>query len=328
MIVHIPVMLEEVLSSLTIKGDDIIVDCTLGEGGHAAAFLERLKGGVLIGIEQDEEILSRACELLKPFGERFIPVHDNFFNIKKIVKGLFPDGIDKVFFDLGISMYHIAKSGRGFSFSRSEPLDMRLDMAKTLTACDVINKFDKKKLAEIIWAYGEEVLANRIAAFIVSERKRKPITTSTELADIVKRAVPRKLWPRKIHPATKTFQAIRIFVNDELEVLEKALRDGIDILRTGGRICVISFHSLEDRIVKTVFQELERGCHCPPDFPVCVCGGKRIIKVLSKKPRFPGEEELKRNPSSRSARLRFALKLDNQEANIDGILQKERAFGT
>jgi len=328
MIVHKPVMLEEVLSSLAITSSDVVVDCTLGEGGHAAAFLERLNKGVLVGIEQDEEILSRACERLKPFGERFIPVHDNFFNIKKIVEGLFPAGVDKVFFDLGISMYHITKSGRGFSFSRSEPLDMRLDLSKTLTACDVVNRFDKKKLAEIIWAYGEEVLANRIAAFIVNERSRKPITTSTELADIVKRAVPRKLWPRKIHPATKTFQAIRIFVNDELEVLEKALRDGIDILKPGGRICVISFHSLEDRIVKTVFQELDRGCHCPPDFPVCVCGGKKVIKVLSKKPCIPGEEELRRNPSSRSARLRFALKLDDQEASIDGVLQKERAFGT
>ncbi len=316
---HKPVMLEQVLDSLDIRGDDIVVDCTLGEGGHASAFLHRLNRGSLVGIEQDEEIFGRACERLKDFGEMFIPVRDNFSNLKRIIGGIFPDGVDKIFFDLGISMYHIKISGRGFSFSRSEPLDMRLDMAKSLKAYDVVNRFDWKKLSEIIWAYGEERHANRIARGIVNERKKKPITTSTELADIVKREIPRKLWPRNIHPATKTFQAIRVFVNDEIEILEKALRDGIDVLKPRGRICVISFHSLEDRIVKTVFSDLGRGCNCPPDFPVCVCGGRRVIKVLSRKPFLPGEDELTKNPASRSARLRFAVKLDEQSSHQNAV---------
>jgi 16S rRNA (cytosine1402-N4)-methyltransferase len=224
--------------------------------------------------------------------------------------------VDKIFFDLGISMYHIRESGRGFSFGQAEPLDMRLDTSKPLSAKDVVNRFNRKKLTEIIWAYGEERFSNRIAHYIVTERAKKPITTSSDLADIVMRAVPKKFWPRNIHPATKTFQAIRIFVNDEIEILERAVREGIDMLRPGGRICIISFHSLEDRIVKSVFRDLNRGCTCPPDFPVCVCGGKRLIKVLTKKPLQPDEHEIERNPASRSAKLRCAMKLNTGEPSI------------
>jgi 16S rRNA (cytosine1402-N4)-methyltransferase len=302
-------MLEQVLGCMDIGRKDRIVDCTLGEGGHALGFLERLDEGRLIGIEQDREILQKASDRLGEYGDRFIPVRDNFANLKEIVRKNMGKTIDKIFFDLGISMYHFRVSGRGFSFMRDEPLDMRLDQSKPLSARDVINQFSRKKLTEIIWAYGEERFSNRIAHYIVTERVKKPITTSSELADTVMRAIPKKFWPKSVHPATKTFQAIRIFVNDEIEILDRAVRDGIDLLKPGGRICVISFHSLEDRIVKSVFKDLNRGCHCPPDFPVCVCGGKRTIKVLTKKPLYPDELEVEQNPASRSARLRCAAKL-------------------
>jgi len=317
---HNPVMLEQVLQLLDIKRNDRIVDCTLGEGGHSQRFLEHLDGGKLLGIEQDAEILGRASERLKEYGECFIPVRDNFSNLKAIVQRTMGKSIDKVFFDLGISMYHIKESGRGFSFNLAEPLDMRLDQDKPLSAGDVINRFNRKKLTEIIWAYGEERFSNRIAHYIVTERMKKPISTSAELADIVMRAIPKKFWPRNIHPATKTFQAIRIFVNDEIEILERAIRDGIDLLRPGGRICVISFHSLEDRIVKSVFRDLSRDCHCPPDFPVCVCGGRRAVRILTKKPLQPDEREIKQNPASRSARLRCAVKLN---ASLPSMREEE-----
>ena len=315
MYVHNPVMVDQVLSCLCIKENDIIVDCTLGEGGHAEHFLRRLKTGSLIGIEQDSVLLERAIQRLRDSAVQFVPVRDNFSNLKEIVKRFAKNGVDKVFFDLGISMFHIRESGRGFSFSREEPLDMRLDQSKTLTGMEVVNRFDQRKLAEIIWAYGEERFSNRIAHRIVQEREKKQITTSLQLADIIEWAIPRKYWPKNIHPATKTFQAIRIFINDEIEILENALKNGIGCLKPGGRICVISFHSLEDRIVKSVFKELTKGCTCPPDFPVCVCGGKKLIKVLTKKPLIPGDEEIRTNPSSRSARMRCAHKLEEGDVN-------------
>jgi len=310
MFTHNPVMVEKVLYCLSIKSNDIIVDCTLGEGGHSSHFLRNVKDGYILGIEQDSVILKKAIQRFREFDQKFIPVRDNFSNLKSIIQDNIGKKVDKIFFDLGISMFHIKESKRGFSFSREEPLDMRLDQSKSLRGMDVVNRFDKKKLSEIIWAYGEEKFSNRIAGLIVQEREKNRITTSTRLADIIRRAIPRKHWPKNIHPATKTFQAIRIFVNDEIEILEKALRDGIECLKPGGRICVISFHSLEDRIVKSVFRDLTKGCTCPPDFPVCVCGGKKIIKILTKKPLFPDEVEINTNPASRSARLRCANKLE------------------
>jgi len=313
MFVHSPVMIGKVLSSLHIQRNDIVVDCTLGEGGHSAAFLKNLEGGCVLGIEQDEEILRKAVERLKEYEGRFIPVRGNFVSVKQIIEEKIGSKADKIFFDLGISMFHIKESGRGFSFSRAEPLDMRLDQNKPLMGRDVVNSFDKKRLSEIIWAYGEEKFSNRIAEHIVHERNKNQITTSSQLSDIIKKAIPRKQWPKHIHPATKTFQAIRIFINDEIEILENALKDAIDCLKPEGRICVISFHSLEDRIVKTVFKDLMRGCTCPPDFPVCVCGGKKVIRVLTKKPVFPDEREIRTNPASRSARLRCAYKLPDPE---------------
>ncbi len=309
MFIHNPVMVAQVLSYLSIESDDIVVDCTLGEGGHSSHFLQKVNKGTVLGIEQDAGILESAVSRLKEHRDTFIPVRDNFSNLKIILSGKIGKKVDKIFFDLGVSMYHIKKSGRGFSFSKDEPLDMRLDLARSLKGMDVVNRFDQKKLAEIIWAYGEEKFSARISHLIIRERAQKPITTSIQLADIVKKGIPRKYWPKNIHPATKTFQAIRIFVNDEIEILEKALKDGIDSLKPGGRIGVISFHSLEDRIVKSVFRELNKGCICPADFPVCVCGKKRSLKVLTKKPLTPDEGEKNENPASRSARFRCAVKI-------------------
>ncbi len=318
MFTHIPVMLDEVLHYLDIKEDDTVIDCTLGEGGHAYEFLKRLKKGVLIGIEKDREILKKAEERLKEFGDRFIPVNANFSEVKDIAGSLAGGSVNKIFFDLGISMYHIKESGRGFSFLSDEPLDMRLDPDGSLTARDVVNTFDEKKLSEIIWAYGEERFSSRIARFIVEYRKTKPITTSQELSDIIKRAIPKKFWPKRIHPATKTFQAIRIFVNDEIDILENSIKDAIDVLKPEGRICVISFHSLEDRVVKSVFSEKAKGCVCPPDFPVCICGRKKEVKILTRKPVFSGERERAENPSARSAKLRCAEKLSDAQAQMQG----------
>ncbi len=319
MIVHEPVMVREVLQVLNIRPGDTVVDCTLGEGGHTAHFLEKAVNGNVIGIDQDEEVLARAKERFREQENRFVPVQGNFSSLQEIVAAHVGGPVDRIFFDLGISMYHFKKSGRGFSFSRNEPLDMRLDRSRAMSAADVINGFDEKKLAEIIWAYGEERFSNQIAAAIVRHRKIKQITMSKELADIVMKAVPRRFWPKNIHPATKTFQAVRIFVNDEIEILEKALRDAVDTLTEGGRMCVISFHSLEDRIVKSLFRELAKGCTCPPDFPVCVCGKHKVVKVQTKKPLTAQQEEVRVNPASRSARLRCAIKLANDSAFIAGM---------
>ena len=313
MYAHTPILVDKVLEYLDIKETDTLVDCTLGEGGHSYHFLQRLTKGKLIGIEQDEVILNRAKERLKKFGERFIPIHSNFSNIKEILTDLGFKRVNKIFFDLGVSMFHIKESKRGFSFLKNEDLDMRLDPSKNISAKDVVNNFDEKKLAKVIWAYGEERFSSRIAHFIVEERKIKPITTSLQLSDIIKRAIPKKFWPKRIHPATKTFQAIRIFVNDEIEILENALRDAVKLLEPEGRVCVISFHSLEDRIVKSVFGDLAKGCICPPDFPVCICGRKKEIKVLTRKPVLSDEKEVRENPSSRSAKLRCAEKLSDAQ---------------
>lgn len=311
MFIHDPVMVRQVLELLDIRSGNTVVDCTLGEGGHTKHFLNRVDNGSVIGIEQDEEVLERAQERFRGLEGTFIPVRGNFSRLKEIVAGK----VDRIFFDLGISMYHFKESKRGFSFVRNEPLDMRLDRSKTMSARDVVNGFDEKKLAEIIWAYGEERFSNQIAVSIVRKREKKQITMSKELADIVMGAIPRRYWPKNIHPATRTFQAIRIFVNDEIDILERALRDGIDTLKQDGRICVISFHSLEDRIVKSVFRELAKGCTCPPDFPICVCGKKRVVKTLTKKPLVPDLEEVHANPASRSARLRCAQKLAQNSAS-------------
>ena len=319
MFIHNPVMVRQVLEQLDIRPGDTVLDCTLGEGGHTEQFLRMVKDGSVIGIEQDEEVLERARQRFKGKEGAFIPVRGNFSGLKEILAEKSVGKVDRIFFDLGISMYHFKESGRGFSFARNEPLDMRLDKSKAMSARDVINGFDDKKLAQIIWAYGEERFSNQIAASIVRRREKKQITMSGELADIVMGAIPKRFWPKNIHPATRTFQAIRIFVNDEIDILERALRDGIDTLSRDGRVCVISFHSLEDRIVKSVFRELAKGCTCPPDFPICVCGKKKVVKTLTKKPLVPDLSEVRANPASRSARLRCALKLTENPSSAEAM---------
>jgi 16S rRNA (cytosine1402-N4)-methyltransferase len=307
MIKHIPVLLKETVELLQCKKGGIYIDCTVGAGGHAERILEITSpDGVVVGIDQDEDILKIAEERLKRFGERIRLMHGNFSDIKGIMKGERADGI---LFDLGVSSYQLEDKDRGFSFMSDAPLDMRMDKKAEITAADIINRSSERELSEIIFKYGEERFAKRIASFIVRERERKPIATTLQLSDIVIKAIPARFRPRDIHPATRTFQALRIAVNRELEILEKSLLNAVDILKPKGRMCVISFHSLEDRIVKRTFQRLEKGCICPPKIPICQCGIKPSIKIITKRPVTPSEMEIKANPRARSAKLRAAEKL-------------------
>jgi 16S rRNA (cytosine1402-N4)-methyltransferase len=307
MIKHIPVLLKETVELLQCKKGGIYIDCTVGAGGHAERILEITSpDGVVVGIDQDEDILKIAEERLKRFGERIRLMHGNFSDIKGIMKGERADGI---LFDLGVSSYQLEDKDRGFSFMSDAPLDMRMDKKAEITAADIINRSSERELSEIIFKYGEERFAKRIASFIVRERERKPIATTLQLSDIVIKAIPARFRPRDIHPATRTFQALMIAVNRELEILEKSLLNAVDILKPKGRMCVISFHSLEDRIVKRTFQRLEKGCICPPKIPICQCGIKPSIKIITKRPVTPSEMEIKANPRARSAKLRAAEKL-------------------
>ncbi len=307
MIKHIPVLLKETVELLQCKKGGIYIDCTVGAGGHAERILEITSpDGVVVGIDQDEDILKIAEERLKRFGERIRLMHGNFSDIKGIMKGERADGI---LFDLGVSSYQLEDKDRGFSFMSDAPLDMRMDKKAEITAADIINRSSERELSDIIFKYGEERFAKRIASFIVRERERKPIATTLQLSDIVIKAIPARFRPRDIHPATRTFQALRIAVNRELEILEKSLLNAVDILKPKGRMCVISFHSLEDRIVKRTFQRLEKGCICPPKIPICQCGIKPSIKIITKRPVTPSEMEIKANPRARSAKLRAAEKL-------------------
>ncbi|MBI5044140.1 MAG: 16S rRNA (cytosine(1402)-N(4))-methyltransferase RsmH [Nitrospirae bacterium] len=307
MIKHTPVLLKEAVELLNCKKGGVYIDCTVGAGGHAERILELSSpDGVIIGIDQDEEILKIAEERLKRFGERTRLVHGNFSDIKDVMKN---ENVDGILFDLGVSSYQLEDKERGFSFMSDAPLDMRMDKKTKITAADIINRSSERELSEIIFKYGEERFAKRIASFIVRERERKPIATTLQLSDIIMKAIPARFHAQKIHLATRTFQALRIAVNRELEILEKSLLDAVDILKPEGRMCVISFHSLEDRIVKRTFQRLEKGCICPPKIPVCQCGIKPSIKIITKKPVAPAEMEIKANPRARSAKLRAAEKL-------------------
>lgn len=307
MIKHIPVLLKEAVELLNCKSSGIYIDCTVGAGGHAERILELTSpDGKVVGIDQDEEILKIAEGRLKRFGERVRLMHGNFSDIKGIMKDEKADGI---LFDLGVSSYQLEDKERGFSFMSDAPLDMRMDKKAETTAADIINSSSERELSDIIFKYGEERFAKRIASFIVRERERKAITTTLQLSNIITKAIPARFHPRDIHPATRTFQALRIAVNRELEILEKSLLNAVDILKPKGRMCVISFHSLEDRIVKRTFQRLEKGCICPPKIPVCQCGIKPSVRIITKKPVIPAEEEISVNPRSRSAKLRTAEKL-------------------
>jgi len=295
---------------LDCRPNGIYVDGTLGGGGHSSEILKRsLPDGRLIGIDYDKEAISIATERLKAFHNRVILVNDNFKNLGGILKNLEVYEVDGILLDVGVSSIQLDDKDRGFSFRLEGPLDMRMDRGSALNAFDLVNSLPLPEIEQILWKYGEERFAKRIARHIGDYRKVRPITTTTELADIVTAAIPRRFHPKRIHPATKTFQAVRISVNNELTNLEIAIHDGINYLKKGGRFCVISFHSLEDRIVKQGFRLLERGCICPPNMPECNCQKESKVKVLTRKPILPSQEEKNRNPRSRTAKLRAAERI-------------------
>ena len=301
---HIPVLFEETVDSLNIKPDGIYVDCTAGGGGHSREIAKRLTTGRLISIDRDPQAIETLRSRLSEF-ECVTVVHDNFFNIKNIISSLGISGVDGILADLGVSSHQLDEPSRGFSFHHDAPLDMRMSL-EGVSAAQVINSLEQKELQRIIFEYGEEKFAPSISKAIVRAREQKPVETTIELAEIIKSAVPAAAR-RDGHPARRTFQAIRIYVNGELDGLENAVSDMFDCLNPGGRISVITFHSLEDRAVKRVFSSLTKGCTCPKNFPVCVCGKKPRAKVM--KAISPGEQELADNSRSRSARLRTAEKL-------------------
>lgn len=308
---HISVLLNECIEGLNIVPDGIYVDCTLGGGGHSSHIVEKLnQGGTLIGIDQDANAIKAAGERLKNY-TNVKYVRDNFSNIKNIVEelGLGQESINGFLLDLGVSSHQLDEADRGFSYNHNAPLDMRMDQRQSLSAYVVVNEYSADELTRIIKEYGEERWAKRIAEFIVNERKTKPIETTFDLVSVIKKAVPKGARADGPHPAKRTFQAIRIEVNNELGILESTVNDMIDLLKPKGRICIITFHSLEDRIVKNVFRNLENPCTCPRDFPVCVCGKKPKAKVITRKPILPGQEELEYNHRAHSAKLRIVEKL-------------------
>ncbi|WP_392486370.1 16S rRNA (cytosine(1402)-N(4))-methyltransferase RsmH [Haloimpatiens sp. FM7315] len=306
---HVSVLLDEVIDGLNIKEDGIYVDCTLGGGGHSLEILKRLSSkGKLIGIDQDRDALKAASERLKDF-TNVEYVHDNFYNIEDILKNLNISKVDGILADLGVSSYQLDEAERGFSYMKDAPLDMRMDRDRNFTAFNVINDYDEKNLYKVIKEYGEEKFASRIASNIVRARENKKIESTFELVDIIKASIPARFRREGSHPAKRTFQAIRIEVNKELAILNKTIEDGIDRLNVDGRMAIITFHSLEDRIVKVKFNELENPCTCPKDFPICICGKKPKVKVINKKPIIATEEELLNNSRSRSAKLRIAKRV-------------------
>ncbi|MBE3554752.1 MAG: 16S rRNA (cytosine(1402)-N(4))-methyltransferase RsmH [Thermicanus sp.] len=310
---HRTVLLQEAVEALQIKENGIYVDGTLGGGGHSEAILSRLKNGLLIGIDQDDRAIAAAVERLHPGENRLLLVRDNFVHMDEILKEQGIEKVDGFLFDLGVSSPQLDEEERGFRYQEDAPLDMRMDRRQTLTAYEVVNEWPEGELARIIREYGEERFARSIARRIVERRKTAPIATTGELVEVIKEAIPAPARRTGPHPAKRTFQAIRIAVNRELEVLGRVLHLAIGRLKPGGRIAVISFHSLEDRIVKETFQEYAAGCTCPPDFPVCVCGKEPIVKIITRKPILPSEEEIGRNPRARSAKLRVAEKVMETE---------------
>ena len=301
---HVSVLLNECLDALNIKDDGIYVDCTLGGAGHSSHILQRLsKDGLLIGIDQDTDALKAAGERLKEYENKKL-VHNNFHNIDSILEELDIPKVDGILMDLGVSSYQLDEGERGFSYMKDAPLDMRMNREREFSAYDVVNSYSMEDLWRIIRDYGEEKFAKRIAEFIVNRREEKPIETTLELVDIIKAAIPAKARREGPHPAKRTFQAIRIEVNGELEILNRAIEDGVNRLNKGGRMAIITFHSLEDRIVKLKFRELANPCTCPKEFPICVCGKNPLVKLISRKAIEPSKEEVEENPRSRSAKLR------------------------
>jgi len=307
---HEPVMLREAVDSLGCRPGGVYFDGTVGGGGHAYEILaSTAPDGILIGVDRDDDALAECARRLEVFGNRAILVKGNFARIDAILSELGFEKVSGILLDLGVSSHQFDAPERGFGFSRDAPLDMRMDRDDTVTAFDIVNGFPEEKLKKIIREYGEEMMPGRIVRAISERRKLSPIRTTGELAAIIAGALPNHLKKKKIHPATKTFQALRIAVNNELENLHAAIERGIDMLEEGGRFSVIAFHSLEDRMVKELFRSWEKGCVCPPDFPVCRCGRTGKLKVLTKRPWMPGEAEIISNPRARSARLRTAVRV-------------------
>ncbi len=306
---HKPVLLAECIEGLNIKEKGIYVDGTLGGAGHSSEIVKKLsEKGRLIGIDQDTDALKAAKEKLKDY-DNVTFVHSNFHNIYDILKGLNIEGVDGILMDLGVSSYQLDNGERGFSYMQDAPLDMRMNRENSLSAFEVINSYSEEELFRVIKEYGEEKFAKRIANFIVNRRKEKNIESTLELVEIIKAAIPAKARREGPHPAKRTFQAIRIEVNRELDIIEKTIRDGVEKLNVGGRMAIITFHSLEDRIVKTVYKDLANPCTCPSSFPICVCNKKPSVKLITRKPIEASKEELEYNPRSRSAKLRVIEKI-------------------
>ena len=303
---HVSVLLQECIEALNIRPDGVYVDGTLGLGGHSAEIAGRLDTGLLIGIDRDETAIERAGARLAPFGGRVKLVHGNFSDVAAILDRLGIDAADGMLFDLGVSSPQLDEARRGFSYMQDAPLDMRMDGSASLSAHDVVNTWPENRLRQILYDYGEERYAPRIAAAIVRARQEKEIETTLELVEIIRSAMPAAALREKQHPAKRSFQAIRIAVNDELSAVQTMMDTAPDKLRPGGRLAVISFHSLEDRIVKNGIRRREDGCTCPRDFPVCTCGFVRTLKSVSRKPILPSPEEQIANPRARSAKLRVA----------------------
>ena len=306
---HVSVLLEECIDGLNIKPDGIYVDGTLGGAGHSSQIARRLTTGMLIGIDRDPVALKAAGERLAPYGDRVKLVHSNFCEVKQVLADLNIEGVDGILLDLGVSSPQLDDGSRGFSYMADAPLDMRMNNEDPLTAADVVNTWSQEELKRILYDYGEERYAPRIAEAICRRRAEKPIETTLELVDIIRSAMPAAALREKQHPAKRSFQAIRIAVNDELGSVEKVMREVIPCLNPGGRLAIITFHSLEDRIVKNGMAAAAKGCTCPPSFPVCVCGKKPKVKLISRKPITSTQEELDRNPRARSAKLRICEQL-------------------
>lgn len=303
---HVSVLLEECMEGLNIDPDGIYVDGTLGGAGHGYEVCRRLsENGKFVGIDQDDDAIQASAERLREFGDRVTIIKSNYVHMKQVLQELGIDQVNGILLDLGVSSYQLDTKERGFSYMADAPLDMRMDRGQKMTAGDVVNTYPEEKLYQVIKEYGEERYAKSIARNIVQKRQEKEIATTGELVDMIRASMPAKAKNGKGHPAKRTFQAIRIEVNHELDVLEESLEDMVSLLADGGRLCIITFHSLEDRMVKNFFRKMENPCTCPPDFPVCVCGKRSKGKVITRKPILPGREETEENKRSKSAKLRI-----------------------
>ncbi|MCT4660974.1 MAG: 16S rRNA (cytosine(1402)-N(4))-methyltransferase RsmH [Tissierellales bacterium] len=306
---HVSVLLDECIEGLNIKPDGIYVDGTLGGAGHSKEIAKRLETGYLIGIDQDQNAINKATEVLAPYKDRVKIVRDNFSNIKNVLWHLGVEKIDGILLDLGVSSHQLDEGERGFSYQHDARLDMRMNRDQKLSAWEVVNEYSQEDLCRIIKDYGEENWAKRIAEFIVQEREENTIDTTFDLVSVIKKAVPKGARADGPHPAKRTFQAIRIEVNGELDIIKNTIRDAVDRLNPGGRICIITFHSLEDRLVKDMFKYLNQQCVCPREYPVCRCDKRREVKIITRKPIVSNKDELERNNRARSAKLRIAEKV-------------------